>query len=183
MEYYLFLSEEQKGPYTLSQLQTMWRSGNITGNTLFWQEGCSEWNPLSSILHVLEPPLAAPAPSLPRALALLGEFFDLPPAAPAPSLSRASAKQTSTSTIPNPLSFSWGTPKEAIIVAASLLTIVIILGFLHIVRGADGMPRAVVAKEHFTYSMTFVSLDDLISRYNDRSIAEAQRVRKDLPDE
>jgi len=67
MEYYLYLNDEQKGPYTLSQIQSMWRSGNITGNTLYWQDGFSEWIPLSSILHILEPPPVAPAPSLPRA--------------------------------------------------------------------------------------------------------------------
>ena len=87
----------------------------------------------------------------------------------------ANVKQASTSTIRTPQSFSWGTPKQAIIVAASVFTIVIILGFLHIVRHADGALRAVVAKEHFTYSMTFVCLEDLITRSNNRGIAEAQR--------
>jgi len=67
MEYYLYLNDEQKGPYTLSQIQSMWRSGNITGNTLYWQDGFSEWIPLSTILHIIEPPPIAPAPSIPRA--------------------------------------------------------------------------------------------------------------------
>ena len=63
MEYYLHLNDEQRGPYTLGQLQSMWRAGSITGNTLFWQDGRSNWVPLSAILHILEPP-PSPPPSV-----------------------------------------------------------------------------------------------------------------------
>lgn len=63
-EYYLFENDNQRGPFTLSQLQSMWRSGTITARTLYCQEGFAEWLPLSTILDTLEPPpLPAPDPS------------------------------------------------------------------------------------------------------------------------
>jgi len=43
MEYFLYLNNEQKGPYTLNQLQSMWKAGSITSKTLYWQEGFDEW--------------------------------------------------------------------------------------------------------------------------------------------
>ncbi|MBI3798193.1 MAG: DUF4339 domain-containing protein [Deltaproteobacteria bacterium] len=58
MEYYLYLNNEQKGPLTLAQLQSMWRSGSITGQTLYWQHGFDEWLPLSTMIESLEPPEA-----------------------------------------------------------------------------------------------------------------------------
>ncbi len=54
-DYHLFLNGEQKGPFTVNQLRGLWQSGQATGETLYWQEGLSEWTPLREILHVLEP--------------------------------------------------------------------------------------------------------------------------------
>jgi len=45
----------------------MWRSGSITADSLYWQEGFEEWAPISRISDLLDPP--APAvhpPALPR---------------------------------------------------------------------------------------------------------------------
>jgi hypothetical protein len=53
--YYLWLNEEQAGPYTLHQVQSMWNEGHITGLTLFWQEGNADWQPLSTIQSTIEP--------------------------------------------------------------------------------------------------------------------------------
>jgi uncharacterized membrane protein YdbT with pleckstrin-like domain len=53
--YYLFQDDAQKGPFTLSQLRSMWSAGWITAQTLYWQDGFSEWLPLSTILSELEP--------------------------------------------------------------------------------------------------------------------------------
>ncbi len=53
--YYLWLNEEQAGPYTLHQVQSMWNDGQITGLTLFWQEGNADWQPLSAIQSTIEP--------------------------------------------------------------------------------------------------------------------------------
>ncbi len=64
IKYYVTIGEEQKGPYTLAQLQTMWRAGSLTVDTQYWFDGQSEWMPLGTILELLEPqerPRAAPA--------------------------------------------------------------------------------------------------------------------------
>ena len=65
--YLLLVGAEQRGPYALSQLRTMWRSGSITADSLYWQEGFEEWAPISRISDSLDPPApAAHPPALPR---------------------------------------------------------------------------------------------------------------------
>jgi len=54
-QYYLLQNDEQRGPFTLNQLRSMWGSGSITSQTLFFQHGFAEWVPLSMILDRLEP--------------------------------------------------------------------------------------------------------------------------------
>ena len=56
MSYYILQNDETKGPYTIGQLRSMWNSGAITGQTLFCQEGFSQWLPLSDLQSELEPP-------------------------------------------------------------------------------------------------------------------------------
>ena len=51
--------QEQQGPYTLSQLQSMWRNGSVTARTLYWQQGMEQWEPLSMLADCLEPPQQA----------------------------------------------------------------------------------------------------------------------------
>jgi hypothetical protein len=53
--YYLWLNEEQAGPYTLHQIQAMWNEGKITALTLFWQERNADWQPLGTIQSTIEP--------------------------------------------------------------------------------------------------------------------------------
>ncbi len=55
-QYFITNGDEQRGPYTISQLRSMWHSGSITASTLYWQDGLNEWVPLSTILDLLEPP-------------------------------------------------------------------------------------------------------------------------------
>ena len=59
MQYYLYLQNEQQGPFTLAQLQSMWHSGGVMGQTLYWEEGLDEWLPLSTMIESLEPPRAS----------------------------------------------------------------------------------------------------------------------------
>jgi hypothetical protein len=40
---YLFTNAEQRGPFLLDQVQAMWRSGNLTADTLWWVDSMSEW--------------------------------------------------------------------------------------------------------------------------------------------
>lgn len=62
--YYLWLNEEQTGPFTIVQLRSMWLIGTITGATIYWQEGMQEWHPLSELTSTLEesPVQATPTP-------------------------------------------------------------------------------------------------------------------------
>jgi membrane protein YdbS with pleckstrin-like domain len=53
--YYLWLNNAQAGPYTLLQVQSLWKEGQITALTLFWQEGNADWQPLSTIQSTIEP--------------------------------------------------------------------------------------------------------------------------------
>ena len=69
--YYILQEDETKGPYTIGQLRGMWNMGSITGKTMHCQEGDSEWRPLSTILHQLEPPSAQrPTVTQPSVLAV-----------------------------------------------------------------------------------------------------------------
>lgn len=54
IKYFILAGEEQKGPYTLAQLQAMWRTGSLTVDNQYWFEGQSEWLPLGTILELLE---------------------------------------------------------------------------------------------------------------------------------
>ena len=51
---YILIEGEQRGPYDLSQIRAMSESGAVTADTPFWQEGMTEWQPLSTIAHELE---------------------------------------------------------------------------------------------------------------------------------
>ena len=54
-KYYLHLDDEQKGPFTIGQLQSMWKAGTILCNTQFFTKANAEWKPLEAILRLLEP--------------------------------------------------------------------------------------------------------------------------------
>jgi TM2 domain-containing membrane protein YozV len=59
VSHFLFLDGQQQGPFSMSQLQGMWRSGAITRETLHFMDGYTEWMPLEIIVPDLEP---APLP-------------------------------------------------------------------------------------------------------------------------
>ncbi len=42
---YLLIGENQKGPYAPDQIRSMWASGEITADTLYWFEGLENWFP------------------------------------------------------------------------------------------------------------------------------------------
>ena len=60
MDYYIIQNNEANGPSTIGQLRAMWNSGTITHETLYCQEGWSEWLPLSAIIEELEPRVSVP---------------------------------------------------------------------------------------------------------------------------
>lgn len=54
MNYFILIEGKQSGPFTIGQLRSMWNSGSITSETLYWMEGMKGWNPLSIIRFELE---------------------------------------------------------------------------------------------------------------------------------
>lgn len=63
MAYYINQSGENYGPYTIDQLRSMWSAGQVTGDTLYCEEGYTEWLRLSALLDAQE----QPPPLLPTA--------------------------------------------------------------------------------------------------------------------
>ncbi|KAL3838510.1 hypothetical protein ACJIZ3_023101 [Penstemon smallii] len=51
--YILGQDQELVGPYTISELQEHYSSGYLSQSTLVWSEGCTDWQPLSSIPGLL----------------------------------------------------------------------------------------------------------------------------------
>lgn len=49
MQYFLIVNGTQAGPYTWSQVKVMLEDKSITPETLYWREGRSDWQPLSTL--------------------------------------------------------------------------------------------------------------------------------------
>src|SRR5437764_724190 len=56
---YLNRGQDNEGPYSQGQLRSMWKAGSVTSDTLFWEDGSTEWLPLS----VMEDELDSPPPA------------------------------------------------------------------------------------------------------------------------
>lgn len=48
--FYLHIHGEQKGPYTIPQIDHLLNSGLIAEETLFWREGLDQWQPVTSLV-------------------------------------------------------------------------------------------------------------------------------------
>jgi len=67
-----------------------------------------------------------------------------------------------------------GTPLQWGSLAGFILLVIVALGFVHIIFN-NKLIVGVVPKQGFTYAMTFVSVDDVINRYNNRTLGSAMR--------
>lgn len=65
---------EPQGPFTIAQIRALWLAGELTGNSLYWQEGAPDWRPMAEVTQLIEraslspPPSGALPPTLPPAL-------------------------------------------------------------------------------------------------------------------
>ena len=50
--FYLHLDGEQRGPYTIPQIDHMLNSGFIAEETLYWREGLDQWQPVTSLVKL-----------------------------------------------------------------------------------------------------------------------------------
>jgi hypothetical protein len=59
MEYHILENDEQRGPYALSQIQSMWGNGVITSSTQYWNSDSGRWMPVRDLLesHTSSPPV------------------------------------------------------------------------------------------------------------------------------
>ena len=62
MGYYINQNGENYGPYTIGQLRSMWSAGQVTGDTLYCEEGYSEWLHLSILAKELDTREQSPPP-------------------------------------------------------------------------------------------------------------------------
>lgn len=84
-QYYLWLNDQQAGPYTMIQLRSIWNSGAITSETLYWQEGMSEWIALGTWLEETRPKsipapparVYRPEPKKPKTADVVGSFVSI----------------------------------------------------------------------------------------------------------
>ena len=77
--FYLHLSGEQRGPYTVPQIDHLLHSGLIGEETLYWREGLEQWTPVTDLVALRKRPnpwkrLILPAAILVPVLLLLGLF-------------------------------------------------------------------------------------------------------------
>jgi hypothetical protein len=54
--YYLWLNNQQTGPYTFGQILAMWKSGTVTAQTQYWTEGQTEWEQLIAMADLFDKP-------------------------------------------------------------------------------------------------------------------------------
>ena len=50
--FYLHIQGEQRGPYTIPQIDHLLNSGLIPEETLYWREGLDQWQPVTSLVHL-----------------------------------------------------------------------------------------------------------------------------------
>jgi hypothetical protein len=62
MNYFIHQGGETYGPYTIGQLRSMWSTGQVTGETLYCEEGGENWLHLRVLETDLDPPKASPPP-------------------------------------------------------------------------------------------------------------------------
>jgi len=50
--YFILRTGVKSGPYTLKQLNSMWGSGNITADVMFWSEALRDWTPIRELMEI-----------------------------------------------------------------------------------------------------------------------------------
>ena len=53
--FYLHLDGEQRGPYTVPQIDHLLHSGLIAQETLYWREGLDQWAPVTDLITLRKP--------------------------------------------------------------------------------------------------------------------------------
>ncbi len=59
MEIFVSKDGRQQGPYTMEQLQSSLATGTFSGADLCWHQSLAEWQPISSVISAVPPPMGA----------------------------------------------------------------------------------------------------------------------------
>jgi hypothetical protein len=98
--YYLHLDGKQDGPFSYEHLRAGWRDGSLRPDTLFWQEGMEEWQPLETLRKQFEtaPPAVSESPdaAAPMIIAGLPRFLSTCSSSASPGLRPAISSSIST---------------------------------------------------------------------------------------
>src|SRR5678816_3852315 len=49
--FYIYHHGEQRGPYTMKQVNHLYRASFIDDETLYWREGMEQWQPVTEIVQ------------------------------------------------------------------------------------------------------------------------------------
>ena len=64
---HLLVNGDQRGPYLLDQIRSMWSSGSLTADTLWWVSGMTEWAQIQTLPLSRTPPVIPQEVSAPTA--------------------------------------------------------------------------------------------------------------------
>ncbi len=53
--FYLHIAGEQRGPYTIPQIDHLLNSGLISEDALYWREGMEQWQPVTNVVRLRRP--------------------------------------------------------------------------------------------------------------------------------
>jgi hypothetical protein len=73
--FYLHIDGEQRGPYTVAQIDHLLNSGLIREETTYWREGMEQWHPVTNLVHLRKPVRSWWKPGLILALAVVILLF------------------------------------------------------------------------------------------------------------
>jgi uncharacterized membrane protein len=63
--YLVFSDNAQRGPYSVPQLETMVRNGELGANAVVWTEGMTDWQPIATVVTTGRIAPSAPTPMSP----------------------------------------------------------------------------------------------------------------------
>lgn len=70
--FYLHLAGAQQGPYTIPQIDHLLNSGLIGVETLYWQEGLDQWQPVTTLVPLRKKPQKWVVPAIAVTILLAG---------------------------------------------------------------------------------------------------------------
>lgn len=69
--FYLHIRGEQRGPYTVPQIDHLLNSGLIDVDTMFWREGLEQWQPVTNLVALRKRPRRWIAPAIAAGVVLV----------------------------------------------------------------------------------------------------------------